>query len=24
MFEVWKSPATMTAIADYVQKTLGK
>ena len=24
MFEVWKSPATITAIADYVQKTLGK
>jgi enoyl-CoA hydratase len=24
MLEVWKSPATMTAIADYVQKTLGK
>jgi enoyl-CoA hydratase len=24
MLEVWKSPATMTAISDYVQKTLGK
>jgi enoyl-CoA hydratase len=24
MLEVWRSPATMTAISDYVQKTLGK
>jgi hypothetical protein len=24
MLEVWKSPATMSAISDYVQKTLGK
>jgi enoyl-CoA hydratase len=24
MLEVWKSPATMAAISDYVQKTLGK
>ena len=24
MLEVWKSPVTMTAIADYVQKTLAK
>jgi enoyl-CoA hydratase len=24
MLEVWKSPATMAAVSDYVQKTLGK
>ena len=24
MLEVWRSPATMTAISDYAQKTLGK
>jgi enoyl-CoA hydratase len=24
MLEVWRSPATMSAISDYVQKTLGK
>ena len=24
MLEVWRSPATMAAISDYVQKTLGK
>jgi hypothetical protein len=24
MLEVWRSPATMAAVSDYVQKTLGK